>query len=72
MEKDGKTNDNAKKGGKGKGDQKKGGGGGNKDNKKNMVNLKSILTKMVPYINFPYAEHILKQLNQDPNGKATD
>lgn len=32
--------------------------------------MKSILTKMVPYINFPYAEHVLKQLGQDPNSKA--
>lgn len=26
---------------------------------------------MVPYINFPYAEHILKQMGKDPNIKAT-
>lgn len=25
---------------------------------------------MVPYINFPYAEHCLKLLGQDPNAKA--
>lgn len=25
---------------------------------------------MVPYINFPYAEHILKTMGQDPNTKA--
>jgi hypothetical protein len=25
---------------------------------------------MVPYINFPYAEHILKSMGQDPNAKA--
>jgi len=35
--------------------------------------LKSILTKMVPYINFPYAEHLLKQVGvTDPNAKAAD
>lgn len=33
--------------------------------------MKSILTKMVPYINFPYAEHILKQMGHDANAKAT-
>lgn len=33
--------------------------------------MKSVLTKMVPYINFPYAEHVLKQLGHDPNLKAT-
>jgi hypothetical protein len=27
---------------------------------------------MVPYINFPYAEHILKTLGMDPNAKAND
>lgn len=28
---------------------------------------------MVPYINFPYAEHVLKQVGfSDPNAKATE
>ena len=34
-------------------------------------NLKTILTKMVPYINLPYAEHILKSIGEEPNSKAT-
>lgn len=34
--------------------------------------LKNILTKMVPYINIPYAEHVLKEAGADPNAKATD
>ena len=25
---------------------------------------------MVPYINNPYAEHVIKQLGSDPNAKA--
>lgn len=37
------------------------------------LSLKSILTKMVPYINFPYAEHLLRQVGvADPNGRSTD
>lgn len=57
------------KGGKGKkgGDKKQ---QAKQDKKKEVVNLKSVLTKMVPYINFPYAEHVLKLLGQDPNLKA--
>jgi len=27
---------------------------------------------MVPYINFPYAEHVLKEVGADPNAKATE
>ena len=38
---------------------------------KKEVNLKSILAKMVPYINFPYAEHVLKSIGADPNSPAT-
>lgn len=34
--------------------------------------MKNILSKMVPYINFPYAEHVLKQVGADPNAKATE
>lgn len=62
------------KGGKagGKQDGKKGGKqSGKQDKKKDVINMKSVLTKMVPYINFPYAEHVLKQLGQDPNIKAS-
>ena len=36
------------------------------------MTLKSVLTKMVPYINYPYAEHILTLLGNDPNAKATE
>ncbi len=34
------------------------------------LTLKSVLTKMVPYASFPYAEHALRLLNVDPNTKA--
>ena len=30
-----------------------------------------MLTKVVPYFNIPYAEHILKGMGEDPNQKAT-
>ena len=33
--------------------------------------MKTILTKIVPYFNIPYAEHILKSMGEDPNAKAT-
>lgn len=37
------------------------------------LSLKSILTKMVPYINFPYAEHLLRLVGvADPNARSTD
>ncbi len=35
------------------------------------MNLKTILTKMVPYINVAYAEHALLSLSADPNAKAS-
>ena len=34
--------------------------------------MKNILTKMVPYINIPYAEHVLKTIGSDANAKATE
>jgi hypothetical protein len=34
--------------------------------------LKNVLTKVVPYINIPYAEHILKEIGAEPNAKATE
>jgi len=37
------------------------------------LSLKAILSKMVPYINFPYAEHTLRKIGvSDPNARATD
>ena len=33
--------------------------------------LRQVLTKMVPYLSLPYAEHVLKTLNLDSNTKAT-
>ena len=37
------------------------------------LSLKSILTKMVPYINFPYAEHLLRSVGAvDPNARSTE
>jgi len=35
------------------------------------LTLKVVLTKMVPYMSFPYAEHILSQLEADPNAQPT-
>ena len=33
--------------------------------------MKSVLTKIVPYASFPYADHALRQVGaQDPNAKA--
>ena len=34
------------------------------------MTLKTVLTKMVPYASFPYADHALRLLNADPNMKA--
>lgn len=34
--------------------------------------MKNILTKMVPYINIPYAENFLTMVGQDPNAKASE
>lgn len=62
------SNKGGKKGGKQQNNKKD----KKQDKKATIVNLKSVLTKMVPYINFPYAEHVLKNLGMDPNGKATE
>ena len=47
--------------------------GGKKKGKgcRNENSLKSVLTKMVPYLHINYAEHILQQLDQDPSRLAT-
>ena len=35
------------------------------------MTLKSVLTKIVPYSSFPYADHALRQIGvEDPNTKA--
>jgi len=62
------VNNEAKSGGSKKQEKK---GGKQQKSQKKEVNLKSILTKMVPYINFRYAEHILKTMGIDPNLPAT-
>jgi dihydroxyacetone kinase len=37
------------------------------------LSLKAILSKMVPYINFPYAEHTLRSIGvSDPNARSTE
>ncbi len=41
-----------------------------KNKKEEKLTLKSVLTKMVPYASFPYAEHALRLCNVDPNTKA--
>ena len=41
---------------------------GNK--KEDKLTLKSVLTKMVPYASFPYAEHALRLVGGDPLLKA--
>lgn len=33
--------------------------------------MKTVLTKMVPYFNLGYAEHVLITMGLDPNAKAT-
>lgn len=40
-----------------------------KKKKEEKVTLKSVLCKMVPYASFPYADHILRGMQADPNGK---
>jgi len=34
------------------------------------MNLKSLLSKMVPYASASYAEHFLRKVGADPNAKA--
>jgi len=46
-------------------------GGATKEKAKAQANVKSILTKMVPYSSFPYADHVLRQLDVDPNATCT-
>lgn len=41
-----------------------------KQKKDEKLTLKSVLTKMVPYASFPYAEHALRLCEVDPNLKA--
>ena len=59
-----------------KGGGKKGGKQGNsqptpKQKKVEKITLKSVLTKMVPYASFPYADHALRMLGvEDPNKQA--
>jgi len=40
---------------------------GNK--KEDKITLKTILCKMMPYASFPYADHVLKLMNKEPNTK---
>ena len=52
------------------------GGGGKKQNqqpkkKEEKMTLKFALTKIVPYASIPYADHVLRELNADPNTKAS-
>lgn len=54
---------------------KKGGGKNQqptpKQKKVEKTTLKSVLTKIVPYASFPYADHALRELGvEDPNAKA--
>ena len=39
-------------------------------NKEEKLTLKSVLCKMMPYASFPYAEHVLRLLNKEPNQKV--
>jgi hypothetical protein len=41
-----------------------------KSKKEEKLTLKSVLTKMVPYASFPYADHVIRLLEADPNLKA--
>lgn len=45
--------------------------GAAKEKAKAQANVKSILTKMVPYSSFPYADHVLRELDVDPNAVCT-
>lgn len=40
-----------------------------KKKKEDKITMKSVLCKMVPYASFPYAEHILRTIQVDPNTK---
>lgn len=41
-----------------------------KQKKEEKLTLKVVLTKMVPYASFPYADHVIRLLDADPNAKA--
>jgi hypothetical protein len=41
-----------------------------KSKKEEKLTLKIVLTKMVPYASFPYADHVIRLLDADPNAKA--
>ena len=42
-----------------------------KQKKPEKISLKNVLTKIVPYASFPYADHALRQVGvQDPNKAA--
>lgn len=41
-----------------------------KSKKEEKLTLKVVLTKMVPYASFPYADHVIRLLEADPNAKA--
>lgn len=41
-----------------------------KNKKDDKLTLKTVLTKMVPYASFPYADHALRLCQADPNLKA--
>jgi len=41
-----------------------------KNKKEEKLTLKTVLTKMVPYASFPYADHALRLCDADPNLKA--
>ena len=42
-----------------------------KQNKKeDKMTLKTILCKMMPYASFPYADHVLRLMNKEPNTKV--
>ena len=45
--------------------------GAAKEKAKALANVKTILTKMVPYSSFPYADHVLRLLEIDPNATCT-
>lgn len=34
------------------------------------MTLKTVLCKMMPYASFPYADHVLRLMNKEPNTKV--
>lgn len=61
----------AEKQGNSKGGKKKEGAQQEKQKKAEKITLKSVLTKIVPYASFPYADHALRKTGvTDPNAKA--